>query len=1097
MESPEIKSAVEIIPKIYCYSLPKIDYRVGWVKIGYTQKQTPEERIKQQTHTAGIIAKKEWDEIARFKRPPYSWFTDSRFHSYLVHEKFVERDEGNEFFKITGDEAHSFFDEFIGSPEKAQNINQDYVLRAEQQEAVDLTKECFESGETEFLWNAKPRFGKTLTSYELCREMNLKNVLIVTNRPSIANSWFDDFYKFISWRGEYCFVSDNEALKNKNGVYSSEDYQKLSLSDSPNKDLGVITFESLQGLKGSVHFGGSYNKLGWIKDFKWDLLIVDESQEGIDTILTERAFQNINRKYTLYLSGTAFKQLAKGNFKANQIFNWTYIDEQEAKTNWTEDGANPYENMPRLALYTYKLSDMVLEKIQRGMDLSEEENVDYVFDLNEFFLTNEQGDFVHRDDVKKFLHALTTQDKYPFSTEEQRNEMSHTLWLLNRVASAKALAKMLKEDEVFKDYEVVVAAGDGKLDDKDNYLKSIEKVRKAIKNHDKTITLSVGQLTVGVTIPEWSGVMMLCNLESASSYIQAIFRSQNPYIFDKNGKRYMKETAYVFDFDPARTLKVYEEYANNVCLDTAGGKGTGDDRKKNVEMLLNFFPVIAEDTEGSLEEIDAAKLLSIPRVVRCAEVVRRGFMSNFLFHNISHIFSAPNVIKEIIDKIPRNGKKPKNAAYNKSFAVDNVDENGEVHIPDSLDVGEYPNLFGKEKLYAFENELKDDIDPILSSEQKTQTIIDGVGDSLVSTIQNLILDKVFDEYKIAPSNKNSIKKEFSETVKSSFNNIVGNYNQKLNEAALSYEEEKKNSVDEKIARQAYEEASNDAKAEFNQNLTGMISDISKNAPDMAIKRAEEIKAEKQKKSVEDSVRDHLRGFARTIPSFIMAYGDRNLKLSNFEEYVEDPVFEEVTGLTKDEFRFLRDGGDVTDDETGELKHFKGNLFDEVVFDDSIQEFLNKREELANYFKEGQKEDIFDYIPPQKTNQIFTPRWVVELMVDELEEENPGCFDDPNNTFADLYMKSGMYITEIVKRLFNSKKMREIYPDDNERIRHILRKQVYGLAPNRIIYLIATNYILGFDEALRDETRNFAEADAVKAAKEGTLKELVDSSFSED
>ena len=226
----------------------------------------------------------------------------------------------------------------------------------------------------------------------------------------------------------------------------------------------------------------------------------------------------------------------------------------------------------------------------------------------------------------------------------------------------------------------------------------------------------------------------------------------------------------------------------------------------------------------------------------------------------------------------------------------------------------------------------------------------------------------------------------------------------------------------------------------------------------------------------------------------MAYGDENLTLANFDDYTEDDVFLEVTGITEADFRFLRDGGDYVNPDTGETEHFEGHLFDEVVFNDSVEEFWNKKMQLADYFDESHEEDIFDYIPPQKTNQIFTPRWVVSMMVDQLEENNPGCFDDPTKTFADLYMKSGLYITEIVKRLYRSEAIKKAYPDDHERIRHILREQVYGMAPTRIIYLIATNYILGFDEELKEETHNFVEADAADAAKRGTLKELVEEKF---
>lgn len=172
----------------------------------------------------------------------------------------------------------------------------------------------------------------------------------------------------------------------------------------------------------------------------------------------------------------------------------------------------------------------------------------------------------------------------------------------------------------------------------------------------------------------------------------------------------------------------------------------------------------------------------------------------------------------------------------------------------------------------------------------------------------------------------------------------------------------------------------------------------------------------------------------------------------------------------------------------------GHLFDEVVFNDSVAEFWSKRQQLADYFDESHDEDIFDYIPPQKTNQIFTPRWVVSMMVDQLEENNPGCFDDPDKTFADLYMKSGLYITEIVKRLYRSERLKTAFPDEKERIRHILQKQVYSMAPTRIIYLIATNYILGFDDELKGSTHNFVQADAAEAAKAGTLNKLVDQHF---
>ena len=404
--------------------------------------------------------------------------------------------------------------------------------------------------------------------------MKAKNVLIVTNRPSIANSWYDDFDKYMAGQSGYCFVSDNDSLKGRQGVMTWDMFQKWF----PNRDenfAGQICFESLQGLKGSVYFGGNFDKLEWIKNLQWDLLIVDESHEGVKTMRTDRAFNNIQRRFTLYLSGTPFKAIASGEFGDHEIFNWSYTDEQEAKENWSSDDHNPYENLPRLNLFTYRMSDIVREKVKQGMELDEEGTIDYAFDLNEFFKTKEDGTFEHEPQVRKFLQALTTQEKFPFATEELRKEMAHTLWLLpNRVDCAKAMAKLLKEEgSGFKDYEIVLAAGDGKLEDNDETVKAYNKVKKAIKNHDKTITLSIGQLTTGVTIPEWSGVLMLSNVQSAQLYMQAAFRVQNPYEYSKGGKITRKDNAYVFDFDPARTLMLYDEFANNLKKSTAGGNG--------------------------------------------------------------------------------------------------------------------------------------------------------------------------------------------------------------------------------------------------------------------------------------------------------------------------------------------------------------------------------------------------------------------------------------------------------------------------------------------------------------------------------------------
>lgn len=1098
----KIQSFTHVVPMIYAYNTPGVTYHEGWTKIGYTEKQTVSQRINQQAHTVGIKWELAWQDNAMFKDGSGEYFTDREFHTYLESEAKIEREKGTEWFKIDGRDSQNYFNRFS----RRENIEQSeekctYTLRKEQQEAVIMTKEYFENGGSEFLWNAKPRFGKTLASYDLVCEMGFTKVLIVTNRPSIANSWADDFRRFIGWRDNLCFVSDTDALKDKPGVMTRDEYTKaiMLLDDADLK--GMVAFESLQGLKGSVYFGGDYKKLKWMSDLEFDLLIVDEAQEGVDTIRTDRAFSNITRKYTLYLSGTPFKALANEQFAPNQIFNWSYADEQEAKEKWDRNDYNPYEALPRLTMYTYQLSNMIYDKIKRGMQLPDEEgSVDFAFDLNEFFMTSESGKFIHEEEIRKFLHALSTQERYPFSTPELRGELSHTLWILNRVNSAKALAKLLKEDEVFGEYHVVLAAGDGKLGKEEENESSYNKVKTAIAEYDKTITLSVGQLTVGVTVPEWSGVLMLCNMKSPSSYMQAAFRAQNPCILTRNGQRYRKETAYIFDFDPARTLIIFDEFANNLSPDTVSGNGTSDERKDNIKRLLNFFPVLGEDEEGTMEELDAAAVLSIPRKIKSQEVVRRGFLSNFLFQNISNVFGAPNVVKEIVEKLTPAHEESKKGRQDALEGMSDVavDENGEVEISKEVVIGKTQDLFGAKVYEQFAQDVQSQVSNLTESgtyevDKQIETLVDTVKDS----IKENVLAPVINEYEVRKGVQNRLEKQVNRDIERSFEKIQGDYKQQAMIAKAEFEHKQKEAESEqdiKAAEQEFQQDMADAMEAFVKTVQENVQKTIEDKPKELVEQLERHKAEQEKNTVEEEVRAHLRGFSRTIPSFIMAYGDGKLTLANFDDYTEDDVFLEVTGITEEDFRFLRDGGEYENPESGETEYFEGHLFDEVVFNDSVEEFWKKKQQLANYFDESLEEDIFDYIPPQKTNQIFTPKWVVAKMVEELEANNPGCFDDPDKTFADLYMKSGLYITEIVKRLYRSEAIKATYPDDKERIRHILQKQVYGMAPTRIIYLIATNYILGFDKDLKEEVNNFIEADAAEAAKKGELAELVNECF---
>lgn len=651
---------------------------------------------------------------------------------------------------------------------------------------------------------------------------------------------------------------------------------------------------------------------------QWDLLVIDEAHEGVDTFKTHCAFSKIERRFTLHLSGTPFKALANEKFPAEAIFNWTYADECKAKDDWDEErGLNHYEEMPKLNMFTYRMGDIVMAKVRDGVEIDGDTEA-YAFDLNEFFRVD-RGKFVHDEAIDKWLDALSRQPRYPFSTPELRHELRHTFWLLNRVDAAKKLAEKLRDIQrhpEFADFEIVVAAGDGKTDN-DEVIEdegALRRVRKAIANHPQgTITLSVGQLTTGVSVREWTGVLILSNMKSPAQYMQAAFRAQTPYLYKGNdGQFHRKENAYIFDFDPARTLTNYEEMANGLSADTASGGGDADTRKQHVRELLNFFPVIGEDEDGEMMELDAEQVMLIPRKIRSQEVVRSGFMSNFLFANISSIYGCSAGIINIINQFdavsaPKNGMVDVESVEELSGVVD---EDGNTRPNQAMVKEVQAALFGP-KIYGDKEEE--------------------LGDLIAQSIE-----------------------KYSE------------------------------------------------------------------------------KKEKQGKSAEEQLIDHV----------------------------------------------------------------SSQFFDEVVFNDSVKEFMKLRRRLANYFEATSDEDIFNYIPPQKTNQIFTPKKVVRKMVDLLEEENPGCFDDPDKTFADLYMKSGQYITEIVKRLYNSEGMRRAFPNDEERLRHIFKHQVYGLAPTECIYRIALRYILGFDDTIHiaENEHHLRFADSLPAAKAGEMEAFLDSVF---
>lgn len=442
-----------------------------------------------------------------------------------------------------------------------------------------------------------------------------------------------------------------------------------------------------------------------------------------------------------------------------------------------------------------------------------------------------------------------------------------------------------------------------------------------------------------------------------------------------------------------------------------------------------------------------------------------------------------------------------------------LDGNGNVDVPSEQVVGTAADKFGDPVFAQQSNDYEKDVNRLLR-------------DHKPSKIENIVkeLTAVYDVSvkKVAEEAKVRFGQEMTKSQSKEFERKLQNYGQKkISSAAADFkieagtaehkrDEALKNcnsKAEEKQINSEFKKEMETAKKKFQETVSD-TSDIWKKATEETVKAVEESKIEKKKNDIEERVRDHLRGFARTIPSFLMAYGKyygddskKNTTLETFERDIPGNVFLEVTSITIDEFKFLRDGGDYTDSDV-KRKHYEGHLFDSVVFNDSVKEFMRKRSELADYFREDVKGDIFDYIPPQKTNQIFTPKKVVKDMVDMLEKETPGCFDDPEHTFADLYMKSGLYITEIIKRLYRSKKMKKLFPDDKKRLEHIVKNQVCGAAPTEIIYMIAMHYILGFNNEIEGKTAsqiqalypNFKMKDTAELAKEGKLAEWVGKAY---
>lgn len=1043
IKTQTIKSYKKVYPQIYSYVLPDRAQNEGSQKIGYTEKENVNDRILQQVKTAAFTEKytKLWSAAAFFEGNIES-FTDKLFHKFLIKKSVEKKDNlGAEWFYFNGepDKSKELFNLFRKEGFGAlQNGNGkiEYSLRHEQEDAVEKALHYFKNNpKGEFLWNAKPRFGKTLASYDLAKRLKATKVLIVTNRPAIANSWFDDFEMFVE---DFAFISETSSLKNR-ATLTREQHSK----QKPIKPL--ITFLSLQDLKGSKYFGGNYDKLRWVADLEWDLLIIDEAHEGIDTGRTDAAFDVVKRKHTLHLSGTPFKALANEKFPKEAIFNWTYLDEQKIKQLEMKDGkSGEHTDMPDLRLFTYRISQMITNRVNEGVDI-ENENFDYAFDLNEFFRAKDKK-FIRESEVKEFLSNLSTNNKYPFSTPELRDELKHTFWFVgNRVESVKALEQLLKIDPIFKDYEIVVAAGDGRsFEDEENDIKgnekSFEKVKKAIRENERTITLSCGQLTTGVTIKEWTAVLMLTDIKTPSLYMQAAFRAQNPFREFRGEELFVKKSAYLFDFAPTRVLEIYDQFANGLNPKAVKGEITEKDRESNIQELLNFFPVISEDVNGEMVELDAEKVLTFPNALAASDIVNARFMTNLLFNDsLKGVFNFPKEVEDILDKMPIE----KNKNIQKPNSTLDLDDARKLETDKVAKINENTEIILGEKIFKTNTERV--VENLLDKNQDYISADELV--AMFSDVSEPLIAKYKETYKVTQAETTEATKQIKEKVK--------------------------------IVAEEYNSSEIKDSAALKEKLIEILQD------DFVKKKVvekENAVIEKVQKTKEEEVRERLRSFTRTIPMFIMANDSKDeITIDNFDLDINDEDFEELTSITKEEFHKLRDGFDY--DEGGERKTFQG-VFNKYRFNASIAEFKLKKDELANYFTAI--EDIFELIPNQKTNQIFTPKKVVQMMIHQLEEHDPSLFTRTDSTFIDLYMKSGMYTTEIVKKLFTN--TRENYNSDDDCLKHILENQVYGLSPTPILQGITQSYIFGFDTVNTISRKNFIQHDITPEAKEGKAKE---------
>lgn len=666
---------------IYIFSINDKAHK-GYLKIGDTTIKTfqspdtlppncselnkaARDRIDSYTKTAGIEYKLEHTELAIYttedgKGLEFKFFRDHDIHKILTNSGFHKKElgAGREWFDVDIETAKKAI---LAKKNNENNLsgtdeqeNTPIVFRPEQEEAIEKTLKMFKKHNA-MLWNAKMRFGKTLSALEVIKRKNFKKSIIITHRPVVDAGWYEDFNKIFKKKDNYKYDSKKNKGELKNLLKS---------------DKNFVYFVSIQDLRGSKSVGGKLDKNDEIFNVDWDFVIIDEAHEGTQTELGQNVKKSLVKEGTkcLELSGTPFNIL--DYYTEDEIYTWDYVNEQKAKEEWDIrhfGDSNPYEELPKMHIFTYDLGTILNNK-------SYVDVMDKAFNFKEFFRTwtgdieldfkpmpNEKkvGDFVHEKDMISFLNLITKESEnsnYPFATKEYRDLFKHSFWLVPGVAEAKAFSKLLRKHPVFGSgaFNIVNIAGDG--DDEDPNDEALNKVKTAIENageDEYTITLSCGKLTTGVTVREWTAVMYLSGSYSVSSanYLQTIFRAQSPC--NKFGK--IKTDCYVFDFAPDRTLKVV---ADAVQVSTKAGKST-QKQKYALGEFLNYCPVISIDSTG-MKPYNVSKMLQQLKRAYAEKAVYSGFGDNSLYND--KLMSLTNLelfeFSELRDIIGKSASQP-------------------------------------------------------------------------------------------------------------------------------------------------------------------------------------------------------------------------------------------------------------------------------------------------------------------------------------------------------------------------------------------------------------------------------------------------------